>query len=244
MVGCNKELLVNVVKHKNISTVLEIGSGKCSTRLMRSVLKSKRGHCTSLETNDFWFKKMNKLCSPDKNGTVIKSRMVWQNDRLFLDFESKSTFDFILIDGPSVNKDINRKIYNKLVKFTSNKNLWIKPFDICGGGPESMHMLEYVSRFFKKNTFVLVDFRLAAVYYYLQHFMGSNEFDFYGVVDDSFIRTECIHKHVVSDKFWEDVGMEKIIKHRPTAATFICKKGNKIIHDIFKDINVNVVPLL
>jgi len=245
MVSHNKELLRKILEHSKIKTMLEIGSGRCSTRMAREILAGEDHYCLSLEESDIWHKKMNQLCPANQHGKVLKVNVEWKNKHLFLDYDSKKKFDFILIDGPTVHSDTHKKVTNKLSRYLSNDKFWIKTYPFSSGGVSSLHMLEYVLRFFRKETFVLVDYRLAAVYYYLQTFVDKNELDFWGVIDDGFVKRRRIHKNILKEKYWDSIIDDRqIIRNRPTLATFICKKNNTIIHDIFKDIGVNVVSLL
>lgn len=245
MIKCNESLIQNILEHNNVQTFLEIGSGKCSTRLARRIFRHRKsGFRLSLESNEAWFKKMSKLCPRNRYGHVVKTDMEWDKGRLFLNYNLKKKFDFILIDGPTVCADRENGIYKKLVNYTSKDNVWIKKFPFCGGGASSIHMLEYVLPAFKKNTFVLVDYRLAAVYNYLQTFRDKDELVFLGVSNDEFLRRKHLHRNVLKTEFWEDVGQKKLIKSRPTGATIIFRKNNDIIYDMLKDLKINTVPLL
>lgn len=241
MLKCNKNILRRMLEHKNIQYVLEIGSGKCSTRMIRDIIKEKRGFGISLEDKIHWFKKMNFLCPKDKYGRVIKTNIIWDNNRVFLEYKSETKFDLILIDGPSIFPKINRKVHNHLMRYVSDKKYWINPY---GSGMNSLHMLEYVSQFCKDDTIILVDRRIPSVYHYLQKFIDTKEFSFFACAEDDAKVSRRVCEKAIKKEYINSPEFEKNFINLPTSATVICKRDNKNINKFFEEIKIKFVPII
>ena len=241
MLQCNRNILRRILENKNIESVLEIGSGKCSTRMIRDIIKKKHGFGISLEDKKYWFKKMDFLCPGDKYGRVIKTNIICDGDRVFLQYKSEMKFDFILIDGPSVFQKINRKVYNHLMRYVSDKKYWINPY---GSGMNSLHMLEYVSQFCKDDTIILVDRRIPSVYHYLQKFMGTKEFSFFACAEEDAKVSKRVSEKAIKKEYRNSPEFEKNFINLPTSDTVICRKDNNKINKFFEEIKIKFVPII
>jgi len=244
MVGNNKYLLQRIIESPRINTILEIGSGLCSTPLIRKALKIKgKGYCLSIEDKESWYSKVLKTIPNDRFGRVERHSLIWNDNRLIYDYDHNEKFDFILIDAPTLHISDDKILYNKLVSFLSNENIWvINSIAPKGqGGSSSSHILEYTYKFFHNNTITLVDRRRRAVYYYLQQYADKNVFNFYGWKHNKW-----------GDRFNFDIDKihlkEKYIdiakKFSPSKATLICLKENEMLKNLCQEQGIEIYDYL
>jgi len=245
MVGSNDILLKKLIESQYVKSVLEIGSGLCSTPIIRNAMKKKNGYCLSIEDKKEWYNKVTQILPNDKFGSVELYSLIWKNNKLIYDFETDKKFDFILIDSPYLDtKTIDKKISQNLFQYLSNHDThWIetvfKNISKGKGGIASINILEYVKNFSHENTIIMVDRRRSAVYYYLRHY--KNIFDFYGWQDGTWNKNTRIDRDITHFK--------KRYKHIPNhitpgKATIICFKGNTIIEKICKEKSITLYNYL
>lgn len=156
------KIVRNEIKRTKPVRLIEMGSGKFSTNLIRKWLSeySPDGHLVSLESDPAWYKKKP---ANDKYGEVIFSKLL--HYPLVYDYNLEGIYDLVLIDGPSMPEDNKRQniILSECKKFEINRTK----------GSQSMHMLEYVWDYVDEKSIILVDGRFATVEYYRNKFKNK-----------------------------------------------------------------------
>lgn len=153
---CKKILSRYLDKGHTPKRVLELGSGLFSTVFIKKKLKNVGGYLVSLEDDINWYNKTKLL--DDQYGHVVMSNVILDGI-LKYDYELSGIYDIVLIDGPGKKPLVEFGTYLKKSSHFGARN-----------GIQSIDMLEYIWPYINKQSIVIVDNRISAVYYYLSKF--------------------------------------------------------------------------
>lgn len=209
------ELLKYIASLDCVNSILEIGSGLKSTLAIRESLRfKKKGFCVSLEDKEKWFNSLTKNLPDDDYGKIQFSPIILSNNKVLYSYIINQEYDFILIDGPGkISKKGWSVIYNECCK----PDIWISVGK--KRGTQSIFIMDYIKNAISENTIILVDSRVASVYYYLQkykdNFCFMSHARTYGINTNS----KCIKKEYI----------EILNDFRIGYSTLICYKNSKIL---------------